>query len=204
MLQSYLLRMDDATETTDSINGAQILFSSTYGGFPRFIWFACVPFMLLISGALFADAVWFDGRFMLESIQVPPRFVGYVVCPVIWCLCGMLVVLEVYRQRNPQFVLVSTWGVRLPKGRFTAENMAIAWDDLFVRLEATNLKGWRVYEFHFEDVGSGESARISSLLFRRNAEFETFATVLGEQIGREWPITRRLPSVNHAARSSRT
>jgi hypothetical protein len=166
----------------------RILFSSAYGGFPRFVWFAVIPLLLLFSAAVFIDAVWFDGQFLLQNARMSPNLASYVICPAIWGVCGLIMLLEIYRHLHPQFILVSTWGLRVPKGRFTSENIAIAWDDLNAMLEGTNFKGMQVYEFHFEDVRSGARARVTSALFRRYAEFATFATILGEQMGREWPI----------------
>lgn len=180
--------MNDADVPSAPVDEPRILFSSAYGGFPRFIWFAVLPFLLLASVALFVDGLWLAGRFFVDFIPAPPSVVTFVVCPLLWTLCGLIGGLEIYRLRNPQFILVSTWGVRLPKGRFTADNLAIAWDDLHATLEATNFKGWQVYEFHFEDVRNGERATVSSMLFRRYADFKNFASVLGEQMRRDWPI----------------
>jgi hypothetical protein len=193
--------MNDANATQETGAEPRILFSSNYGGFPGFIWFAVIPFLLVFSAALFVDAVRFDGRFLLTSVRISPDLAAFVICPCIWVLCGLIVSLEIYRRLHPQFILVSTCGVQLPKGRFTAEKIDIAWDDLHAILEATSFKGWQVYEFHFEDVRSGSRARISSALFRRYREFAEFATILGEQMGREWPIRGARSKVHQSSRS---
>lgn len=104
----------------------RILFSSTYGGFPRLIWYFVVPFQLIVSAAFFIDAALFDGRFLLQNMRMPSSLVVFAICPVIWLLCELIVALEVYRHFNSQFILISNWGRRLPKVRFTSENISIA------------------------------------------------------------------------------
>lgn len=168
------------------VRSERVIFSSKYGGFPRFIWYAAFPFLLLVSAALFIRAVWFDGGLLIKSVSVSPWAVAHIVCPLMWTLCGLIGALEFYRHRRPQFVLVSSWGVRLPKGRFTSETIAIAWDDLQATLETTNLKGWHVSEITCTDLRSDASTRVSSALFWNFDDFATFALILAQHMGQDW------------------
>lgn len=195
--------MNDPAEILRTADQPQILFSSTYGGFPRFIWFALIPLMLLASAVLFVNAVWFPDGVLFDTAPVSPSIAAYVICPLIWILCALFAALEVYRLRNPQFVLVSTWGVRLPKGRFTSENIAIAWDDLNASLKAERFKGFSVYEIFCEDMRNGASARVTSALFRSFDDFATFARIMGEQIGRDWSIKGFLPGTVRGRKPAR-
>lgn len=161
-------------------------FSSKYGGFPRFIWYAVVPFLLFVSAVFFIRAVWFEEGLLFKSFHLSPWAVAHIVCPLMWTLCGLFGALEFYRSRHPQFILVSSWGVKLPKGRFTSETVSIAWDDLQATLETTSLKGWHVSEITCNDLRSDASVRISSALFRSFDDFATFALMLAQHMGQDW------------------
>jgi hypothetical protein len=193
----------DTADDSGAADPPQVIFSSAYGGLPRFILYGVIPFLLLVSAVFMVRAVWFNEGLLLKSIRVSPGVVAFVICPVIWSLCGLLAALEVYRYRNPQFVLASTWGVRLPKGRFTAETVSIAWDDLQASLEGSNLKGWHVYELHCSHLQTGESARVTSALFRDFDDFATFSNILAEHMGQDWTIKGFWPGTVRGRKSDR-
>jgi hypothetical protein len=147
-----------------------------------------VPLLLLASGMLFVRAVWFGEGVSLASFRVPPGVAAYGVCPAIWGLCGLFAGLEAFRRRNPQEVLVTSVGVKLPRGRFTADTIAIGWDDLEATLTTANLLGWHVYEITCTDLGSGKSVRISSALFRKLEDFAAFLKIMAKHMGQEWSV----------------
>jgi len=185
--------MNDRQDTLGSAGPENVVFSSSYGVFPRFFWCAVFPVLLFGSAVLFVRAVWFNEGIPLASIRVPPSVVAVVVCPMMWILCGLLIGLQIYRHRNPQFILVTSRGVTLPKGSFTAETISIAWDDLQAMMKGSNLIGWHVYEITCTDLESWASARISSALFRDFDDFATFSRILNEHMGQDWPIRGSWP-----------
>jgi hypothetical protein len=175
-----------------------VVFSSAYGGLPRFFWYGVVPFLLLVSAVLFIRAVWFDEGLPLASFRVPPGAVIFAICPLIWLLIGI----EVYHRRNPQFILVTSWGVKLPKGRFTTETISIAWEDLQATLEGGTIKGWDVYEIICTDLRNGASARVTSALFRDFDEFATFTLIMADHMGQDWRIKGFWPGTFRGRRPS--
>lgn len=166
----------------------EVIFSSTYGGFPRFFWYFVIPFLLVVSAFLFVRAVWFGEGILFRNIRVPPNWIAFAVCPGIWSLCLLLVVLAIYRRWNPQRVLVTTRGVELPKGRFTSETVSIKWGNLEADVEARNLSGWRVYEVICTDLSNETVVRVTSMLFPALDDFATFLLILGEHMGQDWKI----------------
>lgn len=176
---------DDESVTDDQ---HQIIYSTSYGHFPRFFWYAVIPFLLLVPAVFFIRALWFGEGLLIRNIGVPPKVVMSVICPIFWALCGLLVAAEVYRCRNPQFIEVTSWGVSLPKGRFTSETVCIPWSDLQVSLEGKNLSGWHVYDLTFTDLGSEATASLTSMLFRNFDDFATLTLIMGDHMGQEWSI----------------
>lgn len=171
-----------------SVSGEQVILSSKYGGLPRSFWYFVIPFLVLVSTVFFIRAVWFGEGILVRNVRVPPDVITFAICPLIWGLCGLLVALEVYRFRNPQRILVTTWGVKLPKGRFTSETVCIAWEDLEAKVEARNLSGWHVYEFICTDLRNEASVRVNSMLFRDFEDFATFMLIMAEHMGQDWKI----------------
>lgn len=166
----------------------EVLFSSAYGGFPRFFWYFVIPFLLVASTFCFVRAVWFGEGILFRNIRVPPNWIAYAICPGIWGVCLLLVALAIYRRWNPQRVLVTTWGVEVPKGRFTTGTVSIQWEDLEADVEARNLSGWHVYEFIFTDLSNDAEVRVTSMLFPTLDEFATFMLIMGERLGQDWKI----------------
>lgn len=189
----------------ENVNGEQeVIFSSSYGGLPRFFWYFVIPFLLLVSTVLFVRAVWFDEGILFRNIRVPPNLIAFAVCPFFLALCGLLVAIEIYRTWQPQFIVVTTWGVRLPKGRFTSESVSISWEDLEAKIDARNLMGWHVYEFTCTDLRSEASLRVNSMLFRDFEDFATFMLIMGDHMGQDWKIKGFWPGTIRGKKSIRS
>lgn len=195
--------MNEADDKSVDDDEQSVIFSSTYGGLPRFFWYFVIPFLLLVSAVFFIRAMWFGEGFLLRSIRVPPGVIAFAICPVLWGLCVLLVAIEIYHHRNPQFILVTNWGVKLPKARFTAETISIAWDDLQATLETRNLKGWHVSEIVCTDLRNDASARVSSALFRDFDDFATFALILARHMGQDWSFKGFWPGTFRGRKTER-
>lgn len=180
--------MNNADDKSAAANPPEIIFSTSYGALPRFFWYFVIPFLLLVPALFFYRALWFGEGQMIKNIRVPPSVIMSVICPVFWSLCGLLVAIEVYLRRNPQFIEVTTWGVSLPKGRFTSEIFSIAWEDLQVAFEGRNLTGWHVYELTCTDLRDETSVRVTSMFFRDFDDFATLTLILAQHMGQDWTI----------------
>lgn len=180
--------MRNAARKSATPDPPELIFSTTYRNLPLFFWYAFVPFLLLVSAVFFVQAAWFGEAIPLKDIKVPPNVIMFVVCPLIWLGCCVLVAVEVYCRRNPQFITVTTWGVRLPKGRFTSKIVSIAWEDLEGDLKGQNLMGWHIYELTCADLRNDTVVVVNSMLFRHFHDFATLALILGKYMGQDWAI----------------
>ncbi len=165
-----------------------VLFQSAYGDIPKFVLYGTTPFLFLVAGALFVYAVWFGGGITIAGFKLSPETVAHWVCPAIWFLCALVLVLSVYRQLHPQSVVITEDELFLPKGRFTAEVNQIRWNDLKATLWYGRIKGYDLYEITCLDGWHGTKTRIASALFRDFDDFATFALIVGEQMGEDWSI----------------
>ncbi len=181
--------MHHADDKSFAADQHELIFATSYRNLPRFFLYFIIPFLLLVPALFFIRAAWFGEGPLIGDIRVPPSVVMYVICPIFWLLCGMLVAIEVYCRRNPQFIMVTTWGLSLPKGRFTSETILIAWDDLQAEIVWQTLTGWRVYDLTCTDMRHDTSVKVTSMLFRDFDDFATFTLILGRYLGEDWTIS---------------
>ena len=147
---------------------SEVLFQSSYGDVPKLVLYRCAPFLLLASGV-----IWFKYGIIMRS----------VVCPGIWLLCGLLLAMHIYRRFHPQRIVITTYGLLLPKGRFTTEKVHIRWDDLTATLFTSSL----VYEVTCVDCQRGTKVRIASTLFQDFDDFASFSNIVGKHVGEIGP-----------------
>ncbi len=175
---------------TDSPSDADhdVLFQSAYGDIPKVVLYGMIPFLFLVAGALFVYAVWFGGGIAIKGFKLSPETVAHWICPAIWFLCALVLVLGVYRQLHPQNVVITEDELSLPKGRFTAEVNHIRWNDLKATIWSGQISGIDVYEITCLYGLHGTKTMIASNLFRHFDDFATFALIVGEQMGEDWSI----------------
>lgn len=171
----------------------EVLFDAAYGEFPKFLWYFVMPVLLVAAVVLYVRARWFGTGMILEGFKLSPNAVATIVCPVMWGLCALLIVLAAYRRRHPQQVLVTAEELVLPKGRFTDETIRIRWADLAATMYHGHAKFFEIYEVTCIDRQSGAKARIASMLFQEFDDFATFALLIGEHQGQNWSIPGFLP-----------
>ncbi len=170
-----------------------VLFQSAYGDIPKVVLYGMIPFLFLVSGGLFIYAVWFGGGVAIKGFKLSPETVAHWICPTIWFLCALVLVLGVYRQLHPQSVVLTEDELLLPKGRFTADIVRIRWNDLKATLWSGQISAIDIYEITCIDSLNKTKTRIASNLFRDFDDFATFALIVGEQMGEDWSIKGFLP-----------
>ena len=180
-----------ADSTTDENRG--VLFQSAYGGIPKVVLYGMIPFLFLVAGALFVHAVWFGDGIAIKGFKLSPETLAHWVCPAIWFLCALVLVLGSYRHIHPQSIVITADEVLLPKGRFTAEIVSIRWQDLKASIWSGQISFIDIYEVTCLDALHGTKIRIASNLFRDFDDFATFALIVGEQMGENWSIKGFLP-----------
>lgn len=185
--------MSAPPDDADSGDTPDVLFESAYGTFPRFFWYGVIPFLLMVSGTLFARAVWFGQGIAVRSVKLSPQVVAWVVCPGMWLLCATIIGLAIYRRLHPQRVILTTSGLQLPKGRFTDETVFIPWDRLEADIDGRRIAFLVACDVTCLDAIDGTTARIASLLFHDFDDFATFARIVGAQVGEDWSIKGFLP-----------
>jgi hypothetical protein len=187
------LPLHDPPEATEVDDPPKVLYESAYGLLPRFLWYFAIPFLLVVSGILFVRAVWFGQGLLVRTVRLSADVVAWAVCPGMWLLCTAVVGLEIYRRYHPLRVLVTTAGLHLPKGRFTADTLFIPWDELDASLYAGRVALMDFYEVTCTDQRDGSCAKIASPQFRDFDDFATFALIIGKYIGEDWSIKGFLP-----------
>ena len=170
-----------------------VLFQSAYGDIPKFALYGLIPFLFLVAAALFVHAVWFGGGIAVKGFQLSPATVAYWICPAIWFLCALVLVLGIYRHNHPQCIVITADELLLPKGRFTAEVIHIRWNDLKATLWSGQISLIDVYEVTCLDGLHGTKTMIASNLFRDFDDFATFALIVGEHMGEDWSIKGSRP-----------
>lgn len=170
-----------------------VLFQSAYGGIPKVVLYGMIPFLFLVAVALFVHAVWFGGEIAIKGFKLSPETVTHWICPAIWFLCALVLVLGVYRQLHPQYIVITEDELLLPKGRFTAEVIRIRWNDLKATLWSGQISGIDIYEITCLNGLHRTKVRIASNLFRDFDDFATIALIIGEHIGEDWSIKGILP-----------
>ncbi len=161
----------DPFEESES-GSSEVLFQSSYGDAPKRFLYRGVPFLLLASGVL-----WFKNWIIMPSL--------------ILLLCGLHLVMHIYRRFNPQRIVITTDGLLLPKGRFTTEEVHIRWDDLTATLFASTL----VCEVTCVDCQRGTKVRIASTLFQNFDDFASFAIIVGKHAGEDWCLHDPAPRI---------
>ena len=185
--------MDDRRAHSTGKENRDVLFQSAYGGIPKFVLYGFMPFVTLVSAALFVSAVWFGNGIAIKGFKLSPATVAYWVCPAIMLLCAGLLALEIYRRMHPQSIALTKDELLLPKGRFSAEIIRIRWNDLEATLWSGKISFIDVYEVTCLDGSHGTKTLIASNLFRNFDDFATFALIVGEQMGEDWSIKGFLP-----------
>lgn len=193
--------MSDLFEPVDE---DEVLFESAYGGFPKLLLYGAVPFLICVGAALFVCAVWFPNGQVMKSMIFSPDIAKNVVCPGIWSLCALLFLLNLYRNFHPQRIVITNAGLVLPKGRFTAEEVEIAWDDLSATLFTSRVEMHDMYEVTCVDNQSGTKVRIASMLFREFDDFASFARIVGRRVGEDWSIKGFLPGTIRGRKKKRS
>ncbi|MFM9960220.1 MAG: hypothetical protein ACKV2Q_03230 [Planctomycetaceae bacterium] len=170
-----------------------VLFQSAYGDIPKVVLYGMIPFLFFVAVALFVHAVWFGGEIAIKGFKLSPEAVTHWICPAIWFLCALVLVMGVYRQLHPQSVVITENELLLPKGRFTSEVIRIRWNDLKATLWSGQISGIAIYEITCLNGLHGSKTMIASNLFRDFDEFATFALIVGEHMGEDWSIKGVLP-----------
>ncbi len=183
---------DRPADSTPDKN-CDVLFQSVYGSIPKVVLYGMIPFLFLGSGALFVHAVWFGGGIAIKGFKLSPEAAAHWVCPAIWLLCALVLVLGIYRHIHPQCIVLTEDELLLPKGRFTAEIVRIRWHDLKATIWSGQISFIDIYEVTCLDALHGTKTRIASNLFRDFDDFATFALIVGEQMGENWSIKGFLP-----------
>ncbi len=163
-------QISDPFEESES-DSSEVLFQSPYGEVPKSILYRVVPFLLLASGV-----IWFTSAKGAA-----------LICPGIWLLCGLHLAMHIYRRLHPQRIVITTDGLLLPKGRFTAEEVRIRWDDLTATLFAGRIKHQPLYEVTCIDCQRGTKVPIASTRFQNFDDFASFANIVGKHVGEIGP-----------------
>jgi hypothetical protein len=87
--------------------------------------------------------------------------------------------MHIYRRFHPQRIIITTYGLLLPKGRFTNEEVHIRWDDLTATLFTSSL----ICEVTCVDCQRETKVRIASTLFQDFDDFASFANIVGKHVG---------------------
>ena len=80
--------MNDPSNDSTRKKNRDVLFESAYGGMPKVALYGFLPFLILLSVALFVSAVWFGNGIAIKGFKLSPETVAYWVCPAILLLCG--------------------------------------------------------------------------------------------------------------------
>lgn len=195
--------MSEMFEPVDDVDENKVLFQSVYGDFPKLLLYAAVPFLICVGAALFVCAVWFPNGQVMKSMIFSPETAKNIVCPGIWSLCALLFLLNLYRNFHPQRIVITNAGLILPKGRFTSEEVEIAWHDLSATLFASRVEMYDMYEVTCVDNQSGIKVRIASMLFREFDDFASFARIVGRRVGEDWSIKGFLPGTIRGRKKKR-
>ncbi len=141
-----ILEMASPPTDSTSDDNRDVLFQSAYGDIPKIVLYGMIPFLFLGSGALFVHAVWFGGGIAIAGFKLSPETVARWVCPAIWFLCALVLVLGTYRQLHPQCIVITEEELFLPKGRFTSEVIRIRWSDLKATIWSGQFSAIDIYE----------------------------------------------------------
>ncbi|NND99791.1 MAG: hypothetical protein HKN47_20925 [Pirellulaceae bacterium] len=173
--------------------GEQIEYQSPYGAIPKFLLFALIPFLLIMSAAVSVRAHWYNKGVEFQLIPLSPINTAYAFSAVGILICCIGVLLEIYHRMHPREVIVTNQRLILPRHRFTDQTISIAWGEFSAKMVMNRFVFFEFYDITLRDLQSKSKTIIRSAHFRNFDDFATFALLIGETLGMDWSIKGFLP-----------